>query len=140
LSQLQSLKAQKEKELADYKSEVHKAIQGKSTWNAELLNELIVEAKTEIEKLDGEIASAQELVDNAECAAKEVKEEYNKILTWADMFEGSTLEGKKMIMWQVVEKVRIYRDYKFEVDLKPTIREFKELWRKRNVATNDGAA
>ena len=65
---------------------------------------------------------------------------YNKILTWADMFEGSTLEGKKMIMWQVVEKVRIYRDYKFEVDLKPTIREFKELWRKRNTSSNNGAA
>ena len=140
MSQLQSLKAQKEKELADYKSEVHKAIQGKSTWNAELLNELIVEVKAEIEKLDSEIASAQELVDNAESAAKEVKEEYNKILTWADMFEGSTLEGKKMIMWQVVEKVRIYRDYKFEVDLKPTIREFKELWRKRNTISNNGAA
>ena len=140
LLQLQSLKEQKEKELADYKSEVHKAIQGKSTWNAEPLNELIVEDKTEIEKLDGEIASAQELVDNAESAAKEVKEEYNKILTWADMFEGSTLEGKKMIMWQVVEKVRIYRDYKFEVDLKPTIRAFKELWRKRNTSSNNGAA
>ncbi len=66
--------SQKEKELADYKSEVHKAIQGKSTWNAELLNELIVEAKVEIEKLDIKIASAQELVDNAESAAKEVKE------------------------------------------------------------------
>lgn len=140
LSQLQSLKAQKEKELADYKSEVYKAIQGKSIWNAELLNELIVEAKAELEKLEVEIASAQELVDNAECAAKKVTEEYNKILTWADMFEGSTLEGKKMIMWQVVEKVRIYRDYKFEVDLKPTIREFKELWRKRNAASNNGAA
>ena len=90
--------------MASYKGEVHKAIQGKSTWNAELLNELIVEAKAEIEKLDSEIASAQELVNNAESAAKEVKEEYNKILTWADMFEGSTLEGKKMIMWQVVKK------------------------------------
>ena len=140
LSQLQSLKAQKEKELADYKSEVHKAIQGKSTWNAELLNELIVEARAEIEKLDGEIVSAQELVDNADSAAKEIKEQYDRILTWADMFEGSTLEGKKMIMWQVVEKVRIYRDYKFEVDLKPTIREFKELWRKRSTSSNNGAA
>ena len=126
--------------MASYKSEVYKSIQGKSAWNAELLNELIVEAKTEIEKLDSEIASAQELVDNAESAAKEVKEEYNKILTWADMFEGSTLEGKKMIMWQVVEKVRIYRDYQFEVDLKPTIREFKELWCKRNTSSNNGVA
>ena len=94
----------------------------------------------EIEKLDAEINTAKALVDDAECAAKEVKEENNKILTWADMFEGSTLEGEKMIMWQAVEKVRIYRDYKFEVDLKPTIREFKELWRKRNTSPNNGAA
>ena len=41
LSQLQSLKVQKEKELASYKSEVYKSIQGKSTWSQELLSELI---------------------------------------------------------------------------------------------------
>jgi len=45
-----------------------------------------------------------------------------------------------MIMRQIVEKVRIYRDYKFEVDLKPTVREFKELWCKRNITSNNGTA
>ena len=94
----------------------------------------------EIEKLDAEIDTAKALVDDADKAAKDIKEQYNRILTWADMFEGSTLEGKKMIMWQLIEKVRIYRDYQFEVDLKPTIREFKELWRKRNTSSNNGAA
>ena len=96
--------------------------------------------KGEIEKLVIELASAQELVDNADRAAKEIKEQYDRILTWADMFEGSTLEGKKMIMWQVVEKVRIYRDYKFVVDLKPTVKEFKALWSKRSTQYTNGAA
>ena len=46
----------------------------------------------------------------------------------------------KIIMWRVVEKVRIYRDDKFEVDLKPWVGEFKKLWCKRNAASNNGAA
>ena len=46
----------------------------------------------------------------------------------------------KIIMWRVAQKVRIYRDDKFEVDLKPSVREFKELWCKRNAASNNGAA
>ena len=140
LSQLQSLKSQKEKELASYKSEVYKSIQGKSTWSQELLSELIQEAKVEIEKLDAEIDTAKALVDDADKAAKDIKEQYDRILTWADMFEGSTLEGKKMIMWQLIEKVRIYRDYQFEVDLKPTVKEFKALWSKRSTQSTNGAA
>ena len=140
LSQLQSLKSQKEKELASYKSEVYKSIQGKSTWSQELLSELIQEAKVEIEKLDAEIDTAKALVDDADKAAKDIKEQYDRILTWADMFEGSTLEGKKMIMWQLIEKVRIYRDYQFEVDLKPTVKEFKALWNKRSTQSTNGAA
>ena len=51
-----------------------------------------------------------------------------------------TLEGKKMIMWQLIEKVRIYRDYQFEVDLKPTVKEFKALWNKRSTQSTNGAA
>lgn len=52
-----------------------------------------------------------------------------------------TLEGTKMIMWQLIEKVRIYRDYQIEVDLKPTAKEFKALWSGNKKATsNDGAA
>lgn len=43
------------------------------------------------------------------------------------MFEGSTLEGNKMIMWQLIDKVRIYRDYQFEVDLTPSVKESKAL-------------
>ena len=140
LSQLQSLKAQKEKELASYKSEVYKSIQGKSTWSQELLSELIQETKAEIEKLDAEIGTAKALVDDADKAAKDIKEQYDRILTWADMFEGNTLEGKKMIMWQLIDKVRIYRDYQFEADLMPTVKEFKALWSKSGAQSANGAA
>ena len=61
--------------------------------------------------------------------------ENGAIPAWADLFK-----GKKMIMWQLIEKVRIYRDYQFEVDLKPTVKEFKALWNKRSTQSTNGAA
>ncbi len=87
-----------------------------------------------------DIPMQKSLIDDADKAAKDIKEQYDRILTWADMFEGSTLEGKKMIMWQFIDKVRIYRDYQFEVDLKPTVKEFKALWSNRSTQSTNGAA
>ena len=141
LKQLQTTKAQKEKELASYKSEVYKAIQGQSSWNQDILNELIVETKSALESVEADLASAQKLVDDADKAVKDLGEQYDRFLTWADMFEGSTLEGKKMIMWQLIDKVHIYRDYKIEVDLKATAKEFKALWRgTKKAPSKDGVA
>ena len=40
----------------------------------------------------------------------------------------------------IIEKVWIYRDYQFEVDLKPTVKEFKALWSKRSAQSANGAA
>jgi len=44
-------------------------------------------------------------------------------------------------MWQLIDKVHIYRDYKIEVDLKATAKEFKALWRgTKKKPTKDGVA
>jgi len=139
LKQLQANKAEKEKELDSYKAEVYKVIQGKSSWSQELLNELIVTTKDAIEKLGTEIDTAQQYIDEYGKAEKELNAEYDKILTWADMYEGSTLEGKKMILWQIIDKVRVGRDFQIEIDLKNTAKQFKELWNSQK-SSSGGAA
>ena len=54
------------------------------------------------------------------------------MLTWAELFEGSSMEGKKMIVWQLIDKVRISRDYKIEIDLKVSLEQFKTLWHRED--------
>lgn len=81
LARLRSLKEQKKKEPVSYKSEVYKSIQSKSTCSQELLSELIQESKVELEKLDVEIDTAKSLIDGADKAAKDIKEQYDRILT-----------------------------------------------------------
>ena len=128
LSRLQTRKAQKEKELESYKSEVYKAIRGESTWDQGLLNELILDTKSALTEIDTQIATAQSAIAESNKVAAELRTQYDKVLTWADLFEGSSMEGKKMIVWQVIDKVRIFRDYKIEIDLKISFEQFMTLW------------
>jgi len=136
LKQLKANKAEKEKELASYKAEVYKVIQGTSSWSQDLLNELIVTTKDAIEQLDAEIATVQQYMDECDKAEKELIAECDRILTWADMYEGSTLEGKKMILWQIIDKVYVGRDYQLDIDLKHTAKQFRDLRKPHS----DGAA
>ena len=131
LTQLQTHRAQKEKELDSYKGEVYKAIQGQSHWDQELLNELISDTRKGIEALGAEIQKAQKALVDCEKTAADLKKQYDKVLTWADMFEGSSLEGKKMIIWQIINQVRVFRDYRLEVDLKIGFEQFVKLWHRK---------
>ena len=130
LSLLKSQKAQKEKELASYKNEVYKAIRGESTWDSRLLNELIGDTRIKLTELEAEIASAEQALADTDRTAAELREQYDRVLTWADMFDGSTTEGKKMIAYQLIRQVRVYRNFRIEIDLKVSFEQFKELWRR----------
>ena len=40
---------------------------------------------------------------------------YSQFRTWADEFDNSTMEQKKMIVCQLVKEIRISRGYKIEI-------------------------
>ena len=40
---------------------------------------------------------------------------YSQFRTWADEFENSTMEQKKMIVCQLVKEIRVSRGYKIDI-------------------------
>ena len=49
-------------------------------------------------------------------SAAAVQKEYDKIMSWADLYAGSSIEGKKMILRQLIDRVNIGRDFEIEVE------------------------
>jgi len=45
------------------------------------------------------------------------------VLSWSDMYEGSPIDVKKMIVSQLVRAVHVSRDYKLEIDFKISTRQ-----------------
>lgn len=107
----------KNEELQFYKSEVSRVIVGSSGFRAEVLNELIMETKEQIALAQNEINRAQADIDSCKQLSGNIEKQYDKIITWADLFNGCTTEAKKMIISQFIQQVRVEKDYNIEIDL-----------------------
>ena len=117
----------KQKEFDDYKSETLKVIRGQSKLSIDLLNTLVAEAESQIQEAhtnaDTAEAELQELLETSEG----LKREYDQLLSWADLYDKSSLEAKKMIVAQFIKAVRVGRDYNIEVDFNVSFEELQSF-------------
>ena len=127
---------EKEKDLEDYKGETLKVIRGQSKLSIELLNSLTVEANEKI-------CDARAVADAAEKhylelleSAENLQKEYDRLLTWADLYDKSTFEAKKIISAQFIKAVRVGRDYNIEIDFNVSFEEFQSFCKVESVDEN----
>ena len=115
----------KQKELDDYKGETLKVIRGQSKLSIGLLNTLVAEAESKIQEAQASVNTAeaelQELLETSEG----MKREYDQLLSWADLYDKSSFEAKKMIVSQFIKAVRVGRDYNIEVDFNVSFEELQ---------------
>ena len=57
--------------------------------------------------------------------AEQRKAVLNEIITWADIYENSTLERKKMIVAQLIKRVTVGRGYQVSVEFNITFDELQ---------------
>lgn len=115
----------KQKELDDYKGETLKIIRGQSKLSIDLLNTLIAETEAQIKEaqlnVDTVNAELRELLETSEG----LQREYDRLLSWADLYDKSSFEAKKMIVSQFIQAVRVGRDNNIEVDFNVSFDEFQ---------------
>lgn len=115
----------KQKELGDYKGEALKVIRGQSKMSIDLLNTLVTETEAKIKEaqtaLDAADAELKELLETSENR----KREYDRLLSWADLYDKSSFAAKKMIVSQFIKAVRVGKDYNIEVDFNVSFDEFQ---------------
>ena len=54
---------------------------------------------------------------------------YDRLLSWAEIYDTGSFESKKMFVSQFVKSVRVYRDYNLEIEFNVSFDEFKEFRR-----------
>ena len=55
------------------------------------------------------------------------QQEYDKLKTWADLYNNCNFAAKKMIVSQFIKSVRVYRDYTLEVEFNVSFEQFQQL-------------
>ena len=126
LRSAEAILSKRTEELASLKTEVVKSIRGESSFDANLLNELIESASAErdsctsnVERLKKELAASKGLI-------APLKDQHEKFVSWAEIFDSCDLNTKRMIVCQLIDKVTVSRGYKIEVELTLTMQQYTE--------------
>ena len=54
-------------------------------------------------------------------------EEYDRLIGWADVYDRCSFETKKMFVSKFIKAVRVFRDYRLEIDFNVSFEEFRNL-------------
>lgn len=119
--------AEKQRELTDYQGETIKVIRGQSKLDIDLLNELIRKTNNEITELTATVEAAKQELDEHIASADREQQEYDKLKSWADLYDNCTFAAKKMIVSQFIKAVYVYRDYTLEIEFNVSFEDFKTM-------------
>ena len=128
LGQVKKLLDAKQKELDSYKAEVYKSLQGTGQFDPALLNELIAACKDEVARLTGEQDSLKSQLADLEGEATRLQKDYDTMISWAHIYATASREQKKMILFQLIHKIEVGRDYKINVRFNISYRQYQELF------------
>lgn len=129
--------SEKRRELEDYRNETIKVIRGESRLNVDLLNELIDKAQANVETLSQTAETARQELESRTADMETEQQEYDKLKTWADLYDNCNFAAKKMIVSQFIKSVRVYRDYTLEVEFNVSFEQFQQLQASCNGGANE---
>lgn len=121
-AQTEHIKA--EKDLNTLKAEVIKAIRGESAFSQELLADMIQQAEEKYLQLRGHWEAAENAYQQSSITLKELEKQYDAIISMAEMYDGASLEAKKMIVSRIIQRVDVAKGYQLKVTLYPEFRAF----------------
>jgi len=124
IKMLTSSASKLERDLADYKNEVLKIIRGESVFTAPLLNELIMKTEAQIKESKDEIARQEEFRANESDRVNNIKKQYDTMVSWAQMYDGSSFEAKKMVAAALIKSVKIYNGNRVEFNFNLGVEQF----------------
>lgn len=127
IRQLQEACESKEKELADLRAETIKVIRGQSKLSSTLLNSLVYEAEAEFEARERQLADARAELQSHQASLDPVIQEYDQIMTWADLYDHCSVAAKKMIILQFIKSIHVHKNYDVDIEFNISFAEFQNF-------------
>lgn len=126
LTRAKALCNRREKEVDDYQSEVLKVIRGESQLSMAVINQLIEKAQDALQNARKDVEHWTNEMGNIQQKATEMRKMYGKVVTWSELFDTCNMAEKKMIVSQLIRQVRVWADYRIEIDFTISIEQILE--------------
>ena len=113
------------KEYESLKVEIIKAVQGESAFPMDVLSELVNNARTKMLEANEALTALNEEMAESESKCDRIRADYHRILQWAEMFDSSDMEVKKMIAGYIIKRVDVHSDYRLHIEFNMNFAQFE---------------
>ena len=106
------------------KADVKKAIVSDNAL-LDVLADVAADAREKMIKANENYIAISKAVEEAKSNACATREDFNKLLSWADMFDKCDMETKKMIVSMMIKRVDVYPGYKMQIEFNFDLEQFE---------------
>lgn len=121
----------KQREQEDLKREAIRVIRGESKLTDELLSELIETNRGQLQEMGAALNAKNEELRKLLEGNQALEAEYDRIMSWADLYDQCPIGTKKMIISTLIKSIRVFRGYRVEIRFNISFGELKR-YQERN--------
>ena len=117
--QLKTAKAEytkSSKELSKWENLMLDSIEGNCAFTPEQVKKRMDAVQQSVDNLTMQIQDLQTKITETNLMTDKIKEERQKLLSWAELYDGTSVEEKKMIASYLIKAVTVSRDYGIQID------------------------
>lgn len=122
--ELSKLTKQKEK----LEQEILKSLMGESGFTSEQLSTLLNNIQAQMNEIAEKIDTLESEVAEKKTSIKNIKPLYDSFKSWAEEYDKCTVEQKKMIISQLVDRIEVRKGYKINMVYNMTYKQFCDDW------------
>jgi hypothetical protein len=126
-AEIKRVKAENTKANAEYeslKAEVLKSVQGTSKMPVDILTELVDESRDKVLDTSQRLSALLVEFEDGNAKEAEMKAELQQIRTWAEIFDTSEMDVKKMIAGYIIKRINVHKGYELDIELNMNIQQF----------------
>ena len=92
-----------------------------------MLSEILKQEEEKSAQLLAHWQTLQEAYEQSQETRRQLEQQYNEIISMAEMYDSATMEAKKMIVSRMIERVDVGRDYHINLTFRQEFRKFFEI-------------
>jgi len=117
-----------EKQHDKLETEIPKALMGEGVFFPEQLNKVLKDIEAQIEERQSKLDTLNMEMTEKKNSMESIRPLYDSFKGWSDEYAESTMEQKKMIISQLVDRIEVGREYKVSIVLNMTYQQFCKDW------------
>jgi chromosome segregation ATPase len=130
--------AKLEKQHEKLEAEIPKALIGEGVFSPEQLSKAIQTVESQIAEQQERLDTLNTEMTDKKASMESIKPLYDSFKSWSEEFESCTMEQKKMIISQLIDRIEVGRDYKISLVMNMTYKQFCEDWDNVNMVSAIG--